>query len=104
MPVAIVARQARRLQGEHGPHGAFTHGSEQAAEARTRLPSCATHAEIVVDHDHAREPRLSRAIGEPVLALLAFAVMTHLLQARLTHIDVRGSLKMIGTDFLAHPR
>ena len=44
------------------------------------------------------------AIREPVLPLLAFAVMTHLLQTRLTDIDVRGSLKMIKTDFLVHAR
>ena len=104
MPVAIVAGEARRLQGKHGAHGPFTHGGEQPAEARTRLPPCAAHAEIVVNHDDAREAHLPRAIGEAVLALLAFAVMAHLLETRLTDIDVRGSLKMVGTNFLVHRR
>jgi len=33
------------------------------------------------------------------LPLFSFAVMTHLLQTRLTDVDVRGSFKMIGTNF-----
>jgi hypothetical protein len=104
MPVAIVARQPRGVQCEHRADGPFTHRREQPAEARTRLLARAAHAEIVVDHDDARKPPVARAIGEPVLPLLAFAVMTHLLQTRLTHIDVRGSLQVVGPNFLVHPR
>jgi hypothetical protein len=104
VPIPIVARETGRLQGEHGPDRAFTYGREQPAEARTRLLARAAHAEVVVDHDHAREPHVPRPIGEPVLPLLTLPVMMDLVDRRLPDVDVRGTFKMRGAEFLVHRR
>jgi hypothetical protein len=101
MPVAIVASEARRLQRKHGADRPFTDGREQPTEAWTRLPARAAHAEIVVNHDHAGKAHVACAIDEPVLPLLAFAVMTHLQQTRLPDIH-RQPAQDDRHDFLVH--
>ena len=75
IPVAIVARQARRLQGKHRPDGPFTHGRQQSAEPGARLLARTARPQVVVNDDHPDKPELPRPIGERVLPLLAFAVI-----------------------------
>src|SRR6476660_7940514 len=72
VPVASVARQARRLDGKHGTNAAFTDRCKQPLESRT-ADARTRAAEIVIDDCHIR------TVGKPILTPSALMIVGKLI-------------------------
>jgi hypothetical protein len=102
VPVAIVAGQSRRFHRQYGADSAITDRRQKPTETRPLVMAGPRNVEIVINDDHLREAQLPRAILQCILTTTAFQVVPHLLQARLSNIDVRGAFQMLGIDLIVH--
>jgi hypothetical protein len=80
MPVAIVSRQPRSLQGEHGSYFPLTYRRQEACKSRSLLLPRTADSEIIVDNDDLAEAKLTRSVSQGVLSLLALEVVPNLLK------------------------
>src|SRR5277367_1072891 len=78
MPLASVARQARRLDGENGADLALAHVRHQGSKSRTLNVSASGAAQIIVDDTRLAPAKLSGALHQSVLTPLALDVVLHL--------------------------
>src|SRR4051812_45462434 len=102
MPIAPVARQARRLDGEHGADAAFTDGCEQpfepwTADARTRTPK------IIIDDGHVRPPERAGSVGQAILPPAALVIVGKLVGGGLPDIDEGATRQMVRRDLHRSP-
>src|SRR3974390_3448874 len=90
MPIAIVARQSRRIETEHEPRLAETDLGDEALKAVTRIAGGPRLAEIFVDDldSIVRPSQARRAADKTILQLRALLVLTNLSCRRLPNIDI----------------
>src|SRR5580765_3262605 len=73
VPVASVARQARRLNRKHGADATFTDGCEQLFEAWT-TDARTRAAKIVIDDCHIRPAQSTAPVGKAILTPQALVI------------------------------
>ncbi len=98
MPVAIIAREPRGLEGEHRTHMLIAHRGHEALEAGTGGAARARAAEVIVDDLHPLPAPRARMLGQGVLPPLTFEVLVHLRHRGLAHVHIRGALEMLRGD------
>jgi hypothetical protein len=101
VPVASVARQARRLDRHDGADPALANGGNQPFKPGARDPRSGA-AEIFVEDDDLLPAQLSSPTGERLLTAAALMIVLHLVERRLPNIDVGRAPKVVGGDF-THP-
>src|SRR6516164_7975522 len=90
VPVASVARQARRLDGKHGTNAAFTDRCKQPLEARTA--DARTRAtKIVINDCHVRPAKSTSTIGKAILTPSALMIVGKLADSGLPNVDEPGA-------------
>ena len=102
VPVPPVARQTRRLDGEHGTDAAFTDRREQpleawTADARTRA------AKIVIDDRYFRPAESASPFGEAILTPSALMIVGKLVGGGLPDVDEGAALQMVRRDLHRFP-
>ena len=90
MPVAIVARQARRIETDHQAGVAKADFGDQFLKAVALDAAGAGFSQILVDdlNTLARPSQPNGAIDEAVLQLRALLMLTHLVHRRLPDVNV----------------
>src|SRR5208282_476819 len=103
--VGGVACQPRNFQAEHDPRVAHADRRNQSLKALA-IRGSSRLAEIGVDdHDVVLRPAQSNgALTKAILTLRAFGVFKHLAEGGLSHVDIRISFQMTGSDFLMSVR
>jgi hypothetical protein len=101
MPVGGIARQARHLQPHDDAGVPQAHLRDQALKPRTIRGTGARLPEVRIDHDHLllAPPERDGASLQGILALGAFAILQHLAQGRLAHVQIGIALEVAGLDF-----
>src|SRR3954454_7733999 len=102
MPVAAVASQPRRLDGEHRADSGLAHRRQQPLESRSVDPTCRA-AEIIVDDFDRGPPKLPGAIGERVLTAAPLRIVQDLIARRLADIDEGAAAQVISRDLDHRP-
>src|SRR5450759_4376047 len=97
VPVAPIARQTRRLDGEHGTDAALTDRREQPLEAWT-ADARARAAEIVIDDCHIRPAESAGAVGETILTQSALMIVGKLVDGGLPDVDEGTTRQMVRRD------
>src|SRR3954469_12157642 len=96
VPVAPVARQTRRLDGEHGANAALADRRKQPLKARSADTRTRT-AKIVIDDRHIRPAESASPFREAILTLPALMIIGKLVGGGLPDVDkpqLRISLEM----------
>src|SRR5690242_18271631 len=83
VPIAAVASQPRRLDGEHRADAPVTDRRQQPLETGPIDDTTSGSAEIVVDHIDRGPPERPGAIGERVLTAATLRIMQDLIACRL---------------------
>src|SRR5215510_11069955 len=100
VPVASVARQARRLDGKHGTNAAFTDRCKQPFEARTA--DARTRAtKIVINDCHVRPAEGTSTIGKAILTPSALMIVGKLVDSGLPNVD-EGALRRTQKPMALH--
>src|SRR5258707_15407007 len=102
MPIAVVPRQSRGFQGQHGTDSAGANGVEQSAEAGTFDRARSRTAKVFIDHGDTLKAKRLRTLAKVVLAALSFQARPHLLHGRLPYIDAGLPINVNGLNLLAH--
>src|SRR5215472_10095903 len=97
VPVASVARQARRLDRKHGTDATFTDRCEQLLEARTAHARTRA-AKIVIDDRHIGPAESTRTVGKAILTPPALMIVSKLVDGGLPDIDEGAARKMVRRD------
>src|SRR5215831_2185401 len=97
VPVASVARQARRLDGKHGTNAAFTDRCKQPFDARTRA------TKIVINDCHVRPAESTSTIGKAILTPSALMIVGKLVDSGLPNVDEGAPRQMIRRDLHRPP-
>src|SRR5437667_442315 len=103
IPIAVVARQSRRLEHEHDPDLTQAHFGCQALESAAVCGAAAGAALVLVDdlHSSGRPAQLNGAVSKMILPLRAFPVFDHLQGGRLPHVNKSDPLAMCVLIFFA---
>src|SRR5262249_3709230 len=102
VPVAAIARQARRLDREHSTDATLANRGQQVLKAGQADP-VARATQIIVDDLYRSPTELPRAVSQPVLPSPAFVIVHKLIGSRLTDVHIRATGKMLSGD-LGHRR
>jgi hypothetical protein len=97
VPVASVARQARRLDGKHGTNAAFTDRCKQPLESRT-ADARTRAAEIVINDCHIRPAESTSTVGKAILTPSALMIVGKLVDGGLSDVDEGAPRQMIRRD------
>src|SRR6266446_8455153 len=97
VPVAPVARQTRRLDGEQGTNAALTDRRQQPLEART-TDTRTRAAKIVIDDRHIRPAESASPFGEAILTPPALMIVGKLVGGGLADVDEGAARQMIRRD------
>jgi hypothetical protein len=100
VPVATIARQPRRLDGDDCADASAADRGEESLEAAPRY-AASGDAQVVVDDDDLGPAERSRPIGQRVLPAPALMVVSQLVGRRLPDIDVGAAGEVLSAD-LAH--
>src|ERR1700680_2925701 len=102
MPLPTIARQARGLDAEHGPHCARTHRAHQLLESGPLdHPRSRTSQILVKDHD-LLETQLTSVILQSILPTLTLPMMQHLARRGLTNVDNRSACQPFSGQLGVH--
>lgn len=105
LPVPAVARKARDFAGAHGSDLAQADFGDHPFEAGTLRPAGCRATEIVVDHLDLRPAQRHQAIAHGILKRAALPVVQDLMSRRLTRMEQRHALQMMGKNlFRDHGR
>src|SRR4249920_4073421 len=86
VPVASIARQARRLDGKHGTNAPLTDRCKQPLEARTA--DARTRAtKIVINDCHIRPAESTSTVSQAVLTPSALMIIGKLVDSGLPNVD-----------------
>jgi hypothetical protein len=97
VPVASIARQARRLDGKHGTNAAFTDRCKQPLESRT-VDARTRAAEIVINDCHIRPAESTSTVGKAILTPSALMIVGKLVDGGLSNVDEGAPRQMIRRD------
>src|SRR6476619_5821173 len=102
VPVPPVARQTRRLDGEHSADAALTDRCKQPLEART-ADARTRAAKIVIDDRHISPAKSARTLGETILASAALMIMGKLVDGGLPDVDEGATRQVVRRDLHRSP-
>ena len=102
VPVAPVARQTRRLDGEHGTNAALTDRRKQPLEART-ADTRTRAAKIVIDDRHVSPTERASPFGEAILATPTLVIVGKLVGGGLPDVDEGAALQMVRRNLHRFP-
>ena len=91
VPVSIVSSKSGALEPEHDPGLSERHVGNESLEPLAVGGCGARHALVDVDHDYPlkRPAERDRAPAQVILAPGGLGVVHHLVQARLSHVQIR---------------
>ena len=102
MPVAIVPRQAGRLQGKDRSNLSIAHRREQFPKPRSVFGSRSGAPQVIIDHDNFTKLQLAGFFRQLVLPTLALPMFANLMHRRLANIDIGGTFQMVATNLVVH--
>jgi hypothetical protein len=79
VPVTTIARKTLRFDAEYGTHFAAAQCHQQALESGTMIARAGA-TQVVIDNRRIWPAKSACAIGKPVLAQLALAIVVDLIQ------------------------
>src|SRR5258706_12258773 len=94
VPIAPVARQTRRLDGEHCADTTFTDRGQQPLKART-ADARTRAAKIVIDDRHISPTERARTLGQAILATPTLVIVRKLVHGRLPDVDEGATRQMV---------
>ena len=85
VPVAPIARQTRRLDGEHGANAAFADRCKQPLKARS-ADTRTRAAKVVIDDRHIRPAESASPFRETILTPSALMIVGELVHGGLSNV------------------
>ena len=98
MPIAIIPRKPRRLQGEGGADMLVARRRDQSLKARSDDTTRARASEVIIDDLDLLPAPCARMLRERILPTLTLQMLVYLRDRRLPDIHIRGALEVLGRD------